>query len=66
MGRSYGMQARQILNHALLMRALCRQRLQKALHFVRQIRVNHKSITSHAPRAATRCEKRMSARKISF
>jgi TP901-1 family phage major tail protein len=59
------MQARQILIHALLMRASCRQRLQKALHFVRQIRVNHKSITSHAPRAATRCELRMSAQRKS-
>ena len=38
----------------------------KVLHFVRQIRVNHKSITSHAPRAATRCEMRMSAQRKSL
>jgi TP901-1 family phage major tail protein len=49
----------------LLMRTLCRQRLQNALHFVRQIRVNHKSIASHAPRAATRREMRMPAQRKS-
>jgi len=66
-GRSGGMQARAVLTHALLICASCWQRLQKALYFVRQIRVNHKSITSHAPRATADCSARMAQlRKFDF
>jgi hypothetical protein len=53
------MQAREVLTHALLIARYMPAGLQKALHFVRQIRVNHKSITSHAPRATAGCARRM-------
>jgi hypothetical protein len=50
----------------LLILSLRRQRLQKALHFVRQIHVNHNQMASHAPRAVTRCELRMAPSRTQF
>jgi hypothetical protein len=54
--RSHAVEARVIVGSA-----------QKALHFMGEIRVNHKSITSHAQRAPACCKTRMAlSRKSNF